>query len=171
MPELHVAEGVGGLMLFLDTEFTDFRRPALLSIGLVDASGAHLFYGVVEDFDQAACSDFVRESVLPKLHARFPACEKAAGGVFRGAAMGKVLAEWLAAVRAALGGGRLLVVFDYWSDGDLLLEVLGAQRPGWLDLEDVGPKLPPSMFDQAEHELRHHALFDAMQLRRVYLDA
>lgn len=172
MPELHVEEGIGGLMLFLDTEFTDFRCPALVSMGLADGSGDHLFYGVVADFDRAACSDFVRESVLPKLHARFPVCEKAAGGVFRGEDMGKALSEWLAAVRAALGGGRVLVAFDYWSDGDLFLEVLGASRPDWLDVEDIGPKLPRrGDSDQAAHELRHHALFDALELRRVYLDA
>jgi hypothetical protein len=158
-------------MLFLDTEFTGFCRPTLVSMGLVDGSGARMFYGVVEDFDQAPCSDFMRESVLPKMHARFPACDKAAGGAFKAAALGKVLADWLAAVRAAQGGGRVLVVFDYWADGDLLLEVLGAQRPDWLDLEDVGAKLPPSIPDQAEHEMRHHALFDALQLRRVYLEA
>ena len=75
------------MLLFLDCEFTDFRRPALISLGLVDASGERCFYGVIEDFDQAACSEFVRETVLPKLHARLPACETAAGGVFRRSAM------------------------------------------------------------------------------------
>ena len=158
-------------MLFLDTEFTGFHCPRLLSIGLVDTSGAHLFYGVIEDFEQAACSEFVREHVLPKLHAQWPACEKAAGGAFPASAMGQVLCDWLTTVREAQGGGRLLVVFDYWNDGDLFLEALGAARPDWIDVEDIGPKLPPSLPDEVEHELRHHALFDALRLRQAYVQA
>ena len=41
-----------GMTLFLDCEFTQFERPALISIGLVDASGERCFYGVVEDFNR-----------------------------------------------------------------------------------------------------------------------
>ena len=42
------------MMLFLDCEFTDFQRPDLISLGLVDAAGERCFCGMVEDFDQAA---------------------------------------------------------------------------------------------------------------------
>ena len=155
------------MMLFLDTEFTSFHRPQLLSLGLVDDSGDHLFYGRVADFDRDACSDFVIETVIPRLDIRLPESEQAAGGIFPASTLGGVLARWLAHVQAAQGGGRMLVAFDYPTDGDLLLEVLGADRPEWLDVEDIGPKLPVEL-TPIEHALRHHALFDALELRRVY---
>ena len=156
-------------MLFLDCEFTDFQRPDLISLGLVDGSGARCFYGVVEDFDQAACSDFVRETVLPKLHARFPAREKAAGGVFRRLAMGTELLDWLAAQRPA--SGSLVVAFDYYSDGDLFAELLPGGVPSWIRLEDVGPYLVWVEQERDEHPLRHHALFDALRLRAQFEQA
>ncbi len=159
------------VMLFLDTEFTDFHRPQLLSLGLVDDTGQHLFYGRVADIDRAVCSDFVLENVLPKLDARFPACEKAAGGVLRLSAMSTALVEWLEALRAVKGGGQVHVVCDYWADGDLFLEVLGTHCPAWVEVEDIGPKMPPIETGDSEHGLRHHALFDALQLRHAYAKA
>ena len=156
-------------MLFLDCEFTDFQRPDLISLGLVDGSGARCFYGVVEDFDQAACSDFVRETVLPKLHARFPAREKAAGGVFRRLAMGTELLDWLAAQRPA--SGSLVVAFDYYSDGDLFAELLPGGVPPWISLEDIGERLAWVEEEGTEHPLRHHALFDALRLRQQVEEA
>ena len=162
-------EGSCPVMLFLDCEFTHFVRPQLISIGLVDASGERCFYGVVEDFDRGACSDFVRETVLAKLHARFPACEKAAGGVFRRSDMGKVLLDWLAAQRPA--SGSLVVAFDYYSDGDLLAELLPGGVPPWISLENIGDKVEWVEEEGAEHPLRHHALFDALRLRQQFEEA
>ena len=156
-------------MLFLDCEFTNFRRPGLISIGLVDASDERCFYGVVEDFDKAACSDFVRKTVLPKLHARFPAREKAAGGFFSQSAMGEALLDWLAARRPA--SGSLVVAFDYHADSDLFAALLPGGLPGWICLEDIGPKLAWVDEERDEHPLRHHALFDALRLRQQYAQA
>ena len=156
-------------MRFLDCEFTDFQRPDLISLGLVDASGDRAFYGVVDDFDLAACSHFVRETVLPKLHARFPACEKAAGGVFRRSNVGKVLLDWLAEQRPA--SGSLVVAFDYFGDGDLFAELLPGGVPPWISLEDVGPWLVWVEQESDEHPLRHHALFDALGLRQQVEEA
>lgn len=54
--------------IFLDTEFTDFpeREFDLISIGLVDENGRE-FYAELTDYRQEACSDFVKQVVLPLL--------------------------------------------------------------------------------------------------------
>lgn len=59
------------MLVFLDTEFTDFARPDLISIALVSEDGRE-FYAERTDYHRAACSDFVRETVLPLL-GRLPA--------------------------------------------------------------------------------------------------
>ena len=53
--------------VYLDTEFTKFARPQLISLALVAESGQE-FYGESTDFVKVQCSDFVVENVLPLLH-------------------------------------------------------------------------------------------------------
>ena len=50
------------MIIFLDTEFTDFVRPDLISIGLVIEDGRE-FYAERTDYRPDTCSDSVRESV------------------------------------------------------------------------------------------------------------
>jgi hypothetical protein len=57
---------VNAMLVFLDTEFTDFVRPDLISIALVSEDGCE-FYAERTDYHRDACSDFVRENVLPLL--------------------------------------------------------------------------------------------------------
>ena len=54
------------MLVFLDTEFTDFVRPDLISIALVAENGRE-FYAERTDYRENDCSDFVRETVLPLL--------------------------------------------------------------------------------------------------------
>ena len=54
------------MLVFLDTEFTDFVRPDLISIALVSEDGRE-FYAERTDYRRADCSDFVRKTVLPLL--------------------------------------------------------------------------------------------------------
>lgn len=54
---------------FLETEFTQLPWSGaveLISIGIVNENGEE-FYACVNDFDESNCSEFVQESVLPKL--------------------------------------------------------------------------------------------------------
>ncbi len=55
--------------IFFDTEFTGLVvDPALISIGLVDETGARMFYAELTDtWRLADAGDFVREAVLPLL--------------------------------------------------------------------------------------------------------
>lgn len=54
------------MLVFLDTEFTDFVRPDLISIALVSEDG-QAFYAERTDYCHADCSDFVRQTVQPLL--------------------------------------------------------------------------------------------------------
>ncbi|WP_180124866.1 3'-5' exoribonuclease [Rhodoferax sp. BLA1] len=64
------------MLIFLDTEFTQFDRPDLISIALVGEDGRE-FYAERTDYHRDACSEFVRKEVLPVLH-RVPgaACDR-----------------------------------------------------------------------------------------------
>jgi len=54
------------MLVFLDTEFTDFVRPDLISLALVSEDGRE-FYAERTDYYTTRCSDFVKETVLPLL--------------------------------------------------------------------------------------------------------
>lgn len=54
------------MLVFLDTEFTDFARPELISLALVAEDGRE-FYAERADYPAPECSAFVRETVLPLL--------------------------------------------------------------------------------------------------------
>lgn len=57
------------MRIFFDTEFTGLTAGAkLISIGLVDESGANEFYAELRDtYKVSECSDFCRAEVLPQL--------------------------------------------------------------------------------------------------------
>lgn len=55
------------MYLFLDTEFTNFINPDLISLGLISEDGRHEFYAEIIDYNYMLASPFVREEVLPLL--------------------------------------------------------------------------------------------------------
>ena len=55
------------MILFLDTQFTDFVQPELISIELVSEDGCWAFYAERTDLNFDLCNVFVKESVLPRL--------------------------------------------------------------------------------------------------------
>lgn len=55
------------MLVFLDTEFTDFIDFELISIGLVSEDGKHVLYLEVQDFDRSKCSAFVQSAVWSHL--------------------------------------------------------------------------------------------------------
>ncbi len=54
------------MLVFLDTEFTQFNHPNLVSLALVEEGGQE-FYAERTDYHPEDCSDFVRETILPLL--------------------------------------------------------------------------------------------------------
>ncbi len=82
-----------GNRYFIDTEFSDFQAPEVLSIAIVGENGVE-FYGERTDFDAARCSGFVRMVVLPQF------------GRFEGKAMtldrlGRELRNWVGEIPTA----------------------------------------------------------------------
>lgn len=55
------------MRIFIDTEFSDFVNPELISIGLVTESGNDEFYAELP-VDQSRCNDFVLTSPSSTRH-------------------------------------------------------------------------------------------------------
>ncbi|WP_180129360.1 hypothetical protein [Rhodoferax sp. BLA1] len=155
------------MLVFLDTEFTDFAKHDLISLALVADDGKE-FYAERTDFKQDECSDFVRKEVLPVLH-------RVSGASCDRLQLTRRLHEWF---------GKLpepaTLIFDFEGDWLLLVSTL---------LDVTHKKLPPNVgdklhldrrtiahpvFDQAKNATYtpqwppHHALADARALMAGY---
>ena len=136
----------------VDTEFTSFASPALLSVGLVSMDGAELYVEV--DLNSplgrqrlAASTQFVHEVVAPQMG-------------FSMTSAFATEAEMAGRIRAWLTQHRVTKILAD-SEVDLfLLRHLGCV------LEDVAAKVV-----QAEYASAHHALEDARRLATALLGA
>lgn len=141
--------------LFLDTEFTSFASPELISVG-ISAQNAD-FYLERTDFPREKCSPFVHAEVLPKLGYGWDAQATAAELPFR-------LASWLEGLPATV----LVLAYDYADDLRMLMHYLPeAWRAVLLPIDvrwDMSDELLAEYFDRSG-VLRHHALHDARGLR------
>lgn len=157
------------MLVFIDTEFTDFIQIDLISIGLVTEDGRE-FYAERNDYRREDCSDFVVSSVLPLLH-RIPNTRCSESHLtFR-------LREWFKEL-----GEPATLVCDYFSDWELLLAAIqGGETHKHLS-SNVGEKwlLPyevvgDPVFQRAQLATYstdwppHHALADARALRAGFL--
>lgn len=153
------------MRVFLDTEFTDFRNPRLISAGLVAENGREFYCELTDGWGSSHCTKFVLDTVLPLL-----------GGV---AAMkrddaGARLVDWL----ASLSGG-ITVVSDTETDWRLLMSLIWPHTND--DVAISGEQLSwPGVSMARRHEdlleellenepARHHALVDARALRMAVL--
>lgn len=100
--------------IFLDTEFTDFAESEcdLISIGLVDQNGRE-FYAELTDYRQEACSDFVRQVVVPLLGQHKSAVR---GNQY---SVARELNEWLKHYNETV-----TICFDYNTDWNLMAKML-----------------------------------------------
>ena len=154
------------MILFLDTEFTDFQQPDLISIGLVSECDRYEFYAERNDFDLARCSDFVQSTVLPKLG-------QGPSGVDR-ANLAKALRAWLENVHSFDSQGPVLVLYDFDTDFDLFRQALLGQMPDWIEGANVAEEVNSITWARVglmEFPDAHHALHDARQLRADWLAA
>jgi len=154
------------MILFLDTEFTDFQQPDLISLGLVSECGRHEFYAERNDFDLALCSDFVQSTVLPKLG-------QGQSGVDR-ANLATALGAWLENVHSFDSQNPVLVLYDFDTDFELFREALLDQMPPWIEGANVAEEVNPISWARegfAESPDAHHALHDARELRAGWLAA
>ena len=151
------------MLVFLDTEFTDFAKPDLISLALVAEDGRE-FYAERTDYPAGQCSEFVREIVLP-LFGRVP------GAACDSAEMALRLRTWFDALPEAA-----TIVFDYYADWDLLVGATPGRPPAncatqlYLD----GYAITHPIFERAKNLIYtqawppHHALADARALRAGY---
>jgi hypothetical protein len=146
------------MIIALDTEFTAFHNPRLISIGLVAATGEEFYAELAVPPHE--CSDFVRETVLPLL-GQDPqtVCQDDYELRTR-------LLTWLRIIR---GREPMQIVFDYTTDWDLFATAVGAPVPDFC--------IPRPLRDVEQNELllydfwrrnpdlhEHHALHDARGL-------
>jgi hypothetical protein len=147
------------MLIFVDTEFTDFTNPELISIALVTDDGQHEFYAELP-VDQQRCNTFVIETVLPQL------------GNIDGAQcdvneLAKRLGHWLGQFAAR----SPVICFDFDGDWHLFCRALHCELPDWLQGKNVFTNLDPVAVQMyfIENGLRdHHALNDARANRHAY---
>lgn len=97
------------MLIFVDTESTDFIQLGLISIGLVADDGRE-FYAERTDYRREDCSDFVRSAVVPMLG-------RIAGAACARTELAKRLRAWFEALAEPA-----TLVFDYSTDRDLLVD-------------------------------------------------
>ncbi|MFM0140584.1 hypothetical protein [Caballeronia grimmiae] len=148
------------MRLFVDTEFTDFIDCDLISIALVADDGRE-FYGERSDYDDATCTAFVREAVIPQL-GQHP------GRVFTRDALRVELLAWLTQFD---NEQERMLCFDYAGDWDLFVDLVGDVPNGWLACH-IGQALRPERTEMyfRKHGGRHHALHDARANRYAMPD-
>jgi hypothetical protein len=135
------------MLVFLDTEFTDFYKPELISLALVAENGLE-FYAERTDFDQSKCSAFVIETVLPLL-GRIP------GADCQSDELANRLRAWMEALPEPA-----IVIFDYGDDWTLLAKA-------WLGT--VHQAAPANVCDKLHLDMYAvtHPIFER-ELNRVY---
>jgi len=154
------------MIVFLDTEFTDFIDIDLISIGLVSEDGKRSFYAERIDYRRDACSDFVGHAVEPLL-GKDPAAACTRDELCRR------LVSWLSSLE-----GTILLACDSQHDIDLLLDAVDGNLPPNVKarpLRLANHRTDP-LFNEAECRFyaqegihRHHALHDAQALRAAWL--
>lgn len=154
------------MILFLDTEFTDFQQGELISIALVGLDEGCSIYLEVTDFDYELCSDFVRSNVWAHL-GLFPQAR------VKREELSARLRAWCLSVPV-----EAMLASDSQRDVDLLLRSLGPnhglQVAGRVDLRPMlnNPQCRAAMRRfHATGKPQHHALYDAQALRAGWLAA
>lgn len=117
------------MLIFLDTEFTDFIDCDLISIGMVSEDGRYQLYLERSDYRNDWCSDFVHAAVLPQLGQFSAAVTRAE--------LAKQLIEWFSTLPCSV-----TIACDSYTDLELLLDALDYERPenltaGYYDLRDA----------------------------------
>jgi hypothetical protein len=142
------------LLLFFDTEFTDFKDMDLISIGIV-SQDLHEFYAENSEYNKAWCNDFVKSEVLTKLQ----------GGEYAMpyGQLKEKLQIWISDLLEEYSS--VMFVFDYSGDWFLLGELLidYPQRDkvrGQKDDLEAGIEL----YFMHDRSNEHHALHDAKAL-------
>lgn len=156
------------MRVFLDTEFTDFVTPKLISCGFVAENGSEFYVELADGWRTDRCSEFVVDTVLPLLN-------QSSSDILSRTEAGRALIGWLATI-----GNPVDVVYDTEIDWVLIADLLREHRT------KNSPLLHASLLSwpgaaMARHfelllsqtlnvdPLQHHALVDARALQRAVL--
>jgi len=141
-----------GNRYFIDTEFSDFQTPELLSIAIVGETGSE-FYGERTDFNPERCSDFVRAVVLPQ----FGQIDSRAMVLV---SLRQELRNWVAEIPST---SKPMICYDHAVDLAMLQFLLDGQLPDYWAFENVSGWLNATR--RAAYYRKnggeHHALHDA----------
>lgn len=144
--------------IFVDTEFTNFESPKLISIGLVAVSGEE-FYAEAE-YDQYECSNFVLDQVVPLLTEK----KKYTLDDIRGC-----LLSWIESVRTE---GVMLICYDSEYDYKMLEQIFRNQKPSSVLFRNLGSSYVNGLkryeFHIKNKQPEHHALHDARALHYAF---
>lgn len=146
--------------VFLDTEFTDFFNPSLISFGLASEYGED-FYAEVP-YPDHACSAFVREAVVPLLR-QIP------HSYYSRPNLHLEIIKWLEIVRR--DKEDVYICVDYQTDWDLFCDALDYRVPPWCHYKLVSEEIVELMlydFFKNSKLPEHHALYDAQANRHAY---
>ena len=142
------------LLLFLDTEFTDFKDMDLISIGIV-SQDHHEFYAENSEYNRTWSSDFVKSEVIPKLY----------GGehALAYSTLKERLQLWVTELLEEYSS--ILFIFDYSGDWFLLGEIL-IGYPHRDKVKGQQDELEEGIEQYFMHDRsnEHHALQDAKAL-------
>jgi hypothetical protein len=156
------------MRVFVDTEFTDFSDPRLISFGLVSERGDEFYAELSDGWQVQQCSRFVVDAVLPLLE-RQTACTLSQKDA------GRKLADWLMALDQ-----KVSLISDAAVDGQLINALLRAcaTPPGSVFHTQLLTWPGSAMachFERlltqslAGNSMRHHALVDARALTHAVL--
>jgi len=149
------------MIIFIDTEFSDFINTELISIGMVDQLD-RTFYAELP-CNLKECSDFVREVVIPQL------------GEIHGAQCTREelkirLLDWLSAYKDE--PEPTVIAYDYSGDFSLFLNALDNELPSWIRGANINGyinALRDEIFWRDSKLTRHHALHDAKALKASFV--
>ncbi|MFZ6686865.1 hypothetical protein ACO0K0_03850 [Undibacterium sp. SXout11W] len=149
------------MLIFIDTEFTDFKNTELISIGLVTGDGQHDFYAELP-VNLSRCSDFVIATVLPQL-GKVPDAQCSI------TELRDRLMRWLYQFSEP---APIVIGYDFYGDWQLFSQALNYEVPLWIKGKNVYPNIDPvayQMFLIDNHLKEHHALNDAKANRYAYI--
>jgi hypothetical protein len=100
------------MIIFLDTEFTDFINCDLLSLGAVSEDGKHEFYVEINDYTPEYRSQFVLDNVVPLMD------PVKYGKSYNMASHD--LVDWI----NSLPTDEIVIIVDYHKDADFMRDML-----------------------------------------------
>jgi hypothetical protein len=101
------------MLVFIDTEFTNFTDMEMISIGLVSADKSKEFYMENANYNRHACSPFVKEIVIPLLTVNLDVMQ----AKFK---IEDALREWIESFNEPVE-----IVIDYLGDWEILIDLFG----------------------------------------------